>query len=130
MIQVTLIFVDGVDEYPISQQRSMLGEILPFAKTTGGLCMIIVSSRDVPTIASKMKNKPLISLRDEYSGVEQDIQNYLNTELQELRLRFKGHEMAMEDILDLVAVKADGSCRSLRAYSMLTRAQACSSGSA
>jgi hypothetical protein len=36
MIQVTLIFIDGVDEYPISQQRSMLGEILPFAKTTEG----------------------------------------------------------------------------------------------
>jgi hypothetical protein len=77
-----------------------------------------------------MKNKPLLSLRDEYSGVEEDIQNYLNTELQELRLRFEGHEMAMEDILDLVAVKADGSCRSPRAYSMLTCAQVCSSGSA
>ncbi|KAJ9503773.1 hypothetical protein H2202_000912 [Exophiala xenobiotica] len=108
MIPVTLIFIDGVDEYPISQQRSMLGEILPFAKTTGGLCKIIVSSRDVPTIASKMKNRPLISLRDEYSGVEEDIQNYLNEALQELRLRFEGSERAMKDILDLVTLKADG----------------------
>ncbi|EXJ84684.1 hypothetical protein A1O3_05354 [Capronia epimyces CBS 606.96] len=108
IIQETRIFIDGLDEYSISQQRSMLTEILPFAKVSGGECKIIISSRNVPDISNKLKNRPLISLRDEYSGVEGDIQNYLNEKLQELRERFEGKDRETKDILDLVTLKADG----------------------
>ncbi|EXJ71755.1 uncharacterized protein A1O5_05565 [Cladophialophora psammophila CBS 110553] len=108
MIQETFIFIDGLDEYSMPQQRSMLNEILSFAKVTGGKCKITISSRDVPAIASKMKNRPLISLRDEHSGVEEDIQNFLSEALQELSARFEGKERDMKDILDLVTLKADG----------------------
>lgn len=108
MIKETLIFIDGLDEYSISSQRSMLAEILPFAKGKGVKCKIIVSSRDVPAISSKMKNRPLISLRDEYSGVEQDIQNYLNEKLEELRLEREWSKRDMKEIVDIIVLKADG----------------------
>jgi len=110
-IDETLIFIDGLDEYSDPQQRSMLTEILPFAKVTGGMCKILVSSRDIPTISSKMRNRPVLSLRDEYSDVEKDIQIYLNGELQELRERFTGKEKDVKIILDQVALKAKGLCR-------------------
>lgn len=111
MIPETLLFLDGLDEYPVAQQRLMLSEILPFAKVTGGKCKIVISSRNVPMISSKMKNRPLISLRDEYSGVEEDIQNYLTGELEELSVRLGKQENEMKDILDLVTLKADGLWR-------------------
>ena len=108
MIPETLIFIDGLDEYPEPQQRSMLTEILPLANVTGGQCKLLISSRDVPVIANKMRNKPLISLRDEYSGVDEDIQNYLNEALQELKDRFEGKASDMDEILGVIALKADG----------------------
>ena len=108
MIPKTLIFIDGLDEYPEPQQKSMLTEILPLAKVTSGQCNVLISSRDVPVIASKMRNRPLISLRDEYSGVDEDIQNYLNEALQDLKERFEGKASEMDEILGVITLKADG----------------------
>ena len=108
MIPETLIFIDGLDEYPEPQQRSILTEVLPLARVPEGRCKVLLSSRDVPAIASKMRNKPLISLRDEYSGIDEDIQNYLNESLQDLRDRFEGREREMKEILEVITLKADG----------------------
>ncbi|KIW21374.1 hypothetical protein PV08_01954 [Exophiala spinifera] len=108
MIPETFLFIDGLDEYTESQQRSILTEVLPLTRVTGGTCKVLLSSRDVPSISKRMKSKPRISLRDEYSGVEEDIQKYLAEELQEIKERFEGKENEMEEIIEVIALKADG----------------------
>lgn len=121
MIEQTFIFIDGLDEYAISQQRSMLAEILPLSKVKGDKCKIVISSRDVPAISSKMRNRPFISLRDEYSGVEEDIQNYLNDKLEELRVRFEGREREMKEIVDKIVLKADGMFKQFSRFPSCSR---------
>jgi hypothetical protein len=108
MIPETLVLIDGLDEYPASQQRSILTEILPLVKVAGGNFKVLISSRDVPVIANKMRNKPLISPRDEYSGVDEDIQNYLNETLQDLKDRFTGKDKDLNEIIEVIKLKADG----------------------
>lgn len=113
LIPNTRICIDGLDEYPQSQQRSILTEILGFARAPGSQCKILICSRDVPTIDKQLRNKPLLSLRDEQSGVDDDIENYLKEYLQDLLERFEGNEHVMNEILGELRLKADGMSTSV-----------------
>jgi hypothetical protein len=108
MIPEIRICVDGLDEYPEPDQRSILQDILPLTKVVGGNCRVLISSREVPSITRALKNKPSISLRDEESGVDEDIDNYVHDALQELRERFCENEAIIDEIQHEISAQADG----------------------
>lgn len=108
IIPNTRICIDGLDEYPPSQQRSILTEILGFAKAPSSRCKFLICSRDVPAIAKQLRNKPLLSLRDEQSGLDDDIENYLKENLQDLPERLEGNEDVLNEVLGELRLKADG----------------------
>ena len=111
IIPNTRICIDGLDEYLQSQQRSILTELLQFAKASGSQCKVLISSRDVPTIAKQLRNKPLLSFRDEQSGVDDDIESYLKEHLQDLLERLEGNEGVMHEVLSELRLKADGTSK-------------------
>jgi hypothetical protein len=107
-IPTTRICIDGLDEYPTSEQRSTLQELLTLAKLPGGHCRILFSSRDVDNIRKALEKKPTISFRDEKDALDKDIQAYVRGAMANVRERFRSHPRLLEDIERRIIAKADG----------------------
>jgi hypothetical protein len=107
-IPTTRICIDGLDEYPPGEQRSILQELLTLAKQPGAHCRILFSSRDVDNIRKALDKKPTISFRDEKDALDKDIQAYVRGALAELREKFRTHPRLMDDIENQIIAKADG----------------------
>jgi len=78
MISAIRIIVDGLDEYPETDQRIILAELIPFAKTSGGHCKILFSNREGTKINRVLASKPTISLKDQGVDVNKDIAAYVH----------------------------------------------------
>jgi hypothetical protein len=126
-IQTTRIFIDGLDEYPQSEQRSILQELLALAKLPGGHCRILFSSRDVDIIRRALRSKPTISLRDE-EALDRDIQAYIYGALGDVREKFKSHARLLDDIQGRIIAKADGKFLHDLISPRVNKLQACSYG--
>lgn len=107
-IPTTRICIDGLDEYPPGEQRSILQELLTLAKQPGAHCRILFSSRDVNNIRKALEKKPTISFRDEKDALDKDIQAYVHGAVVELRERFKTHPQLIDEIKSRIIAKADG----------------------
>lgn len=107
-IPATRIFIDGLDEYPASDQRSILIQLLELTKSPNIPCRVLFSSRDVGNIRRALQNKPTINFRDEKEMVERDIKAYVHSAISELRDVFKSHPQVLDDIENTVISKADG----------------------
>jgi hypothetical protein len=107
-IPATRICIDGLDEYPPTDQRSILTELLALTKTSNNLCRILFSSRDVESIRRALQSKPIISFRDEKDALERDIRAYVHDALNDVREEFKSHTQLLDEIENKIIAKADG----------------------
>jgi hypothetical protein len=107
-ITTTRICIDGLDEYPPNEQRSILQELLSLARLPGGHCRVLFSSRDVDNIRKALQNKPTISFRDEEAALDEDIKAYVHDALAEIRENFKAHTRLLDDIQSRIIAKANG----------------------
>jgi hypothetical protein len=107
-IPTTRICIDGLDEYPPSEQRSILQELLALAKQAGAHYRILFSSRDMDNIRKALQNKPTISFRDEKDALDKDIQAYVHGALTDVREKFRSHPRLLGDIESRIIAKADG----------------------
>lgn len=104
--------IDGLDEFPDSDQRKIMQELTALSKTSRGHFRILFSSREVTLIENVMKGKPLISLKTEEAAVRSDIAAYVHDRLSSIRDEFD--EEFVTDIERQVVTKAKGM---LSAYS-------------
>jgi hypothetical protein len=105
------IIIDGLDEYPVSDQRTILNEMLSLSKLPGGQCRILFSNRESENINRKLNGKPTISLRDQNVDLKKDIELYVHAELDTFRDTFGN---ALVDIIERkIVAKADGGYSSL-----------------
>ena len=75
------LVLDGLDECQETEQRFILKELLSLCENSHAL-NLLVSSRDGGFIASKLRRKPTVSLRDEHTAVEGDIACFVKARLQ------------------------------------------------
>jgi hypothetical protein len=79
------IIVDGIDEYPESEQTKVLKELMSLTKETNVQCKLLFSNREGKQINQILKKKPTISLRDQQHNVHRDIQIYVHAFLNRMR---------------------------------------------
>lgn len=119
-ISTTRICIDGLDEYPQGDQRSILQELLPLAKLPGSNCRILFSSRDVEVIRKSLQNKPIISFTDEKDALDRDIQAYVHGALGVVRENFQTHTQLLDEIEQKIIAKADGKLFTISSTYRLT----------
>jgi hypothetical protein len=107
MIPSVRVILDGIDEYPESDQRAILAELLSISKGSSGTCKILISSRISPQISKVLSSKPTISLRDYHEEVQGDIRAYVCERLGDLRRKLG--DQLIDTIERRVLEKADGS---------------------
>ncbi|TVY46999.1 Vegetative incompatibility protein [Lachnellula occidentalis] len=100
------IIVDGLDEYPLSDQRTILNELLSLSKLHGAQCRILFSNRESENINKRLNGRPTISLRDQDVDLKNDIGLYVHAELDRLRGDF-GNAL-IDRIERQIVAKADG----------------------
>jgi hypothetical protein len=80
----TRIIVDGLDEYPETDQRIILTDLLALSKLPGSQCKILFSNREGKQFNKSLSSKPTISLRDQ-NALNKDIETYVHANLELLR---------------------------------------------
>lgn len=80
--------IDGLDEYPESEQTKILSELIALTKEPNCQCRVLFSNREGKHIDRVLGSKPTISLKDQHAEVSKDIEVYVHYELEELRSRF------------------------------------------
>ncbi|KAH9216233.1 hypothetical protein DL95DRAFT_522785 [Leptodontidium sp. 2 PMI_412] len=78
------IVIDGLDEYPESDQRIILTDLFALSKLPGSQCKILFSNREGKQINKSLTGKPTISLRD-HGDVSKDIETYVRANLDSFR---------------------------------------------
>lgn len=84
------IIIDGLDEYPESEQLKILNEMISLTKVDGNQCRVLFSNREGEKIDKILGGRPTISLRDQHAEVKRDIDISVRASLTELRTRFEG----------------------------------------
>jgi len=120
------IIVDGLDEYPLSDQRTILNELLSLSRLPGGQLRILFSNRESENINKRLNSKPTISLKDQKVDLKKDIELYVHAELDSFRGDF-GNDLIDRIEREIVA-KAKGEYSRFDIHTSLTHLQACSSG--
>lgn len=120
------IIVDGLDEYPLSDQRTILNEFLSLSKLPGGQCRILFSNRESENINKRLNGRPTISLRDQDVDLKKDIGLYVHAELDGFRGDF-GNDL-IDRIERQIVAKADGEYSDFDMHTSLIHLQVCSSG--
>ena len=100
------IIIDGLDEYPEPDQRTILGEFIGLSKSSGGQCRILFSNREGRTINKTLSSRPTVSLKDQHADVNKDIEMYVRAKLLDFRERFDGR--LVDQIERNITTKADG----------------------
>ncbi len=102
------IIVDGLDEYPETDQRQVFQELLGLVKSSGSQCRVLFSNRESELINKTLSAKPIIDLKDQHNDVNEDIKAYVHAsdELESLRSKF-GSSL-IDTIEPLISKKADG----------------------
>ena len=82
------IIIDGLDEYPESEQTKILTELIALTRARDSKCRLLFSNREGKQINKTLNGKPTISLRDQDSDVNRDIQLYVHAFLKPMRDEF------------------------------------------
>ena len=101
------IIIDGLDEYPETDQRTILTEILSLSKRSGGQCRILFSNREGTHINKALSSRTTISLKDQHVDVKRDIEAYVRSSLKDFRERFG--DRLIDQIESIITSKADGN---------------------
>lgn len=86
-LQSPIIVLDGIDESPLEEQRTIIREIMSLFKGSSqnsGL-KALFSSRDVPTLSKSLSKTASICLSDEHLSVNLAIEIFVDRKLNELR---------------------------------------------
>jgi Cdc6-like AAA superfamily ATPase len=104
------LIVDGIDEIPSSEHRSLIITLLQLSKSCSGLKLLLVS-QDLSTISTHLSKKPTLCLREEAEATREDHAIMVEGSLKELNDDRHGAigdalmEKLKKDILD----KSEGS---------------------
>ncbi|PVI02267.1 hypothetical protein DM02DRAFT_702449 [Periconia macrospinosa] len=86
------LVIDGIDEWDPKEQQIVMDDILTLAtgKNSTYCCKVIISSRDMPAISSRImrRNKRLttvLSLSEEQAFIDQSIQSFIDKRLDNYR---------------------------------------------
>jgi len=107
------IIINGLDEYPLSDQRTILNELISLSKLPGSQCRILFSNRESENINKRLDGKPTVSLRDQNVDMQRDIELYVHAELDSFRITFG--DMLIDKIQRKIVAKADGKFDALDA---------------
>ncbi|KAI5861038.1 hypothetical protein GGS23DRAFT_205824 [Durotheca rogersii] len=77
------LVVDGIDEIPSSEHRSLIKDLIQLTKSAQG-CKILLISQEVPSIASSLSKQPKLCITDEKALVQQDIAMMVDGSLEDL----------------------------------------------
>jgi hypothetical protein len=80
--------IDGLDEYPESEQQKILSEMIQFTKESHSQCRVLFSNREGKQIDKALSSRPTISLRDQHADVSKDIEIFVHHSLEDLRSDF------------------------------------------
>lgn len=120
------LIVDGLDEYPESDQRSILSELISLSKSSGGQFRVLFSNRESELINKTLDSKSTISLKDQHADVTKDIQAYLNASLEDFRPRFG--DRLIDTIERRIVSKSNGEHHIDGYINLLIESQACFCG--
>jgi len=113
------IIFDGLDECEPEQQgriMDLLHRLLAVGSPPSTVFKILLSSRRLPFLEKKLRNKTTVSMTAEKKSIETAIKIYVNTRLLALRDRFLVHELTQSEIKDIgatVTKRADGKLPTL-----------------
>ncbi|KAI9727859.1 MAG: hypothetical protein M1834_007905 [Cirrosporium novae-zelandiae] len=82
------IIVDGLDEWEPHEQKVVLEDLTRVSKASGPTLKLLLSLRDVEPISRTLKDKPIVSLRDERPAIKKAIGSYVTARLIPLQERF------------------------------------------
>jgi hypothetical protein len=105
-ITSTRVIIDGLDEYPEPEQRTILAEMISLSKSSGIQFRVLFSNREGAQINKILSSKPTISLRDESADVDKDIEAYVQASLEEFRPKFGSR--LIDKMERRIIEKADG----------------------
>ena len=85
------ILVDGLDEWPQSDQEEVIDDLLRIKGTKPGVCKLLISSRKLPTISKLLEAKQTLRLDDNAENVQAAIAAFIHRELAPLREQFRSN---------------------------------------
>ncbi|RYP58606.1 hypothetical protein DL770_010393 [Monosporascus sp. CRB-9-2] len=82
------LLVDGIDELPASEHKTLINELIQLAKASNHSCKLLISSQDLPSIRPHLSQKPaqkcILFLGDEKSAMEKDVGIIVTNSLEDL----------------------------------------------
>lgn len=78
------VLVDGIDELPTGEHRTLIKELKQLAKASNDTCRLLISSQDVPSIRPLLPKKGALFLGDEKGAVEKDVEIIVRNALEDL----------------------------------------------
>ncbi|KAK4164640.1 hypothetical protein QBC43DRAFT_45733 [Cladorrhinum sp. PSN259] len=104
------LVVDGVDELPATEHKSVIKDLLELAKKANGSLKILISSQDLPSIRPWLGAKPTLPLSHERDFIMRDIQILVQSSMEDLDESFGGGlpEQLRDELTSQILEKADG----------------------
>jgi hypothetical protein len=118
IVPPTQFIVDGLDQFPQSEQTSILRELISLSDMSGSNCRILFSSRESAPINRILGGKPTISLREERDNIQKDIASYVHASLWDLRMLHTPN--IIDNIESHIISNAGGKWNLLAQYIWLT----------
>lgn len=100
------ILVDGLDEWPQSDQEEVLDDLLRIKGPKPGACKLMISSRKLPTISKLLEAKPTLRLDDNADNVQAAIAVFVHRQLAPLREQFRSN--TIDELESRIMSKANG----------------------
>lgn len=100
------IIVDGLDECPQIDHDEAIEDLLRIRGPSPGACKVLVSSRDIPSISRKIREKATVRLDDYAENVNLTISSYVNSRLSILHRDFSAD--LINDLGHQIITKAKG----------------------
>ena len=100
------IIVDGLDEWPEDDHKTVIDDLLKIKGPSLGACKVLLSSRNVRSISKPLQSKPFLRLEDSASNISSAITRLIDQGLEGLRERFSAG--LVDEVGHQLSVKANG----------------------
>jgi len=100
------IVVDGLDEWPQSDQEEVMDDLLRIKGPKPGVCKLLISSRKLTTISKLLQAKPTLRLDDNADNVQAAIAAFIHKQFAPLREQFRSN--MIDELESRILRKADG----------------------
>lgn len=108
------LLVDGIDELPASEHKTLINELKQLAKGSDNSCKLLISSQDLPSIrpflSQKLSQKCVLFLGDEKSAIEKDVDIIVKGALEDLNqnVSMTISPPIMEELRSKILQKSEG----------------------